>query len=155
MKKRKARAMTQQDLADCVKTTRQAVSKWENDETLPETAKLLLLAETFKCSVDELLGQPEKVKEHSFFESLKNNAGIIGCILCAMGGIDLVCFLVYAWMLNSTMAQMNGFSSVMSIMQTAQNLFLVVGVVIATLFLIVGITLLNLHKKRKKQDEIF
>ena len=38
--------------------TRQAVSRWENGETIPNTDTLKLIAETFNVSVDYLLGHP-------------------------------------------------------------------------------------------------
>ena len=38
--------------------TRQAVSRWENGETIPNTDTLKLIAETFNVSVNYLLGHP-------------------------------------------------------------------------------------------------
>ena len=39
---RKGKGMSQEDLAVLLKTTRQAVSKWENNQGYPETDKILL-----------------------------------------------------------------------------------------------------------------
>ncbi len=52
---RKSLNMTQQDLADKLGLTFQAVSKWENGDTLPDTTILLELSEILETSVDRLL----------------------------------------------------------------------------------------------------
>ena len=53
---RRKRGMTQDALAEALSVTRQAVSKWEADASLPETGKLVPLARLFGCTVDYLLG---------------------------------------------------------------------------------------------------
>ena len=52
---RKARGMTQLDLADRMGVTDKAVSKWERDLSFPDTASLPKLAETLGVTVDELM----------------------------------------------------------------------------------------------------
>ena len=52
---RKANGFTQEELAARLGITAQAISKWENGHTLPETAMLPLLAELFECSIDSIL----------------------------------------------------------------------------------------------------
>ncbi len=52
---RKARGMTQEELAGICHVSRQSISKWEADMALPETEKLLILGETFQVSLDVLL----------------------------------------------------------------------------------------------------
>ena len=54
---RKSRNMTQEDLAERLNISAQAVSKWENDLTSPDLETLLKLAEIFGVSTDELLGR--------------------------------------------------------------------------------------------------
>lgn len=53
---RKALGMTQETLAEKVGVTFQAVSKWENAQTLPDTALLPSIARELNVSVDKLLG---------------------------------------------------------------------------------------------------
>ena len=53
---RKEKGMTQEQLAEKVGVSAQAVSKWENDISCPDITLLPLLAELFGVSVDELLG---------------------------------------------------------------------------------------------------
>ena len=53
---RKAKGYTQEQLAEKVGVSAQAVSKWENDISCPDITLLPLLADLFGVSVDELLG---------------------------------------------------------------------------------------------------
>lgn len=54
-KLRKEKGLSQEALAELLGTTRQAISKWENDQGFPETEKLLQLANIFEVSTDFLL----------------------------------------------------------------------------------------------------
>lgn len=52
---RKQKDMTQEELAEKLGITAQAISKWENGHTLPETILLPLLAELFNSTIDAIL----------------------------------------------------------------------------------------------------
>lgn len=52
---RKEKGLSQEALAEKLGTSRQAVSKWENDQGYPETEKLLQLSNIFEVSTDYLL----------------------------------------------------------------------------------------------------
>ena len=52
--------LSQDELAEKVFVTRQAVSRWENGETVPSTDTLKLLSELFNVSINTLLGAPQK-----------------------------------------------------------------------------------------------
>lgn len=54
-KLRKENNYTQEQLADILEVSRQAISKWENNTTYPETEKLIKLGELYNCSMDYLL----------------------------------------------------------------------------------------------------
>lgn len=54
-KLRKENNYTQEQLADILGVSRQAISKWESDTTYPETDKLIRMSELFDCSLDYLL----------------------------------------------------------------------------------------------------
>lgn len=58
-KLRKEKGLSQESLAEQLGTTRQAISKWENNQGFPETEKLLLLANVFNVSIDYLLKDQE------------------------------------------------------------------------------------------------
>ena len=53
--------LSQDDLAEKVFVTRQAVSRWENGETTPNTETLKLLSNLFNVSINTLLGSPRKL----------------------------------------------------------------------------------------------
>ncbi|WP_343247393.1 zinc ribbon domain-containing protein [Diplocloster hominis] len=55
---RKSLNLSQDEFAEKLLVTRQAVSRWENGETTPNIDTLKLLASIFDVSVDYLLGQP-------------------------------------------------------------------------------------------------
>lgn len=54
-KLRKENNYTQEQLADVLGVSRQAISKWESNTTYPETDKLIRMSELFDCSLDYLL----------------------------------------------------------------------------------------------------
>ncbi len=53
--------LSQDELAKKVFVTRQAVSRWENGETVPNTETLKLLSGLFNVSINTLLGTPQKL----------------------------------------------------------------------------------------------
>lgn len=53
---RKAKRLTQQELADAIGVSFQTISKWETSATMPDISVLPLLAEYFQVSTDQLLG---------------------------------------------------------------------------------------------------
>lgn len=53
--------LSQDELAEKVFVTRQAVSRWENGETVPNTDTLKLLSKVFDVSINTLLGEPRKL----------------------------------------------------------------------------------------------
>ncbi len=53
--------LSQDELAEKVFVTRQAVSRWETGETVPNTETLKLLSNYFKVSINTLLGSPQKL----------------------------------------------------------------------------------------------
>ena len=58
---RKLKQMTQEDIAEKIGVTRQAVAKWESGETVPDIDKCRILAEVFGVSLDDLANyEPEE-----------------------------------------------------------------------------------------------
>ena len=52
---RKENNITQEQLADKLNVSRQAVSKWESGQAYPDTEKLIQISKIFKISLDELI----------------------------------------------------------------------------------------------------
>lgn len=53
--------LTQEQLAEHLQVTRQAISRWETGETQPNTDTLKLLSQVFKVSINTLLGSPRQI----------------------------------------------------------------------------------------------
>ena len=53
--------LSQEELAEKVMVTRQAVSRWETGETIPNIETLKLLSKLFDVSINTLLGSPRKL----------------------------------------------------------------------------------------------
>ena len=58
---RTKKGLSQDELAEKVFVTRQAVSRWENGETVPNTESLKLLSNLFGVSINTLLGAPRQL----------------------------------------------------------------------------------------------
>ena len=58
---RTKKGLSQDELAEKIHVTRQAVSRWENGETTPNTETLKLLSSFFDVSINTLLGSPRKL----------------------------------------------------------------------------------------------
>lgn len=65
---RKQQGLTQEELADSVKVSFQAVSKWENGNSLPDISVLPLLANVLHCSIDQLMGYAAEQKRITDYE---------------------------------------------------------------------------------------
>ena len=58
---RTKKGLSQDELAEKVFVSRQAVSRWENGETTPNTETLKLLSKLFDVSINTLLGSPREL----------------------------------------------------------------------------------------------
>ena len=61
---RKAKGMTQRELAELLNVSDKAVSRWERDESMPDILLLPVLADIFDVTCDELLRGEKISKEH-------------------------------------------------------------------------------------------
>lgn len=81
---RKARGMTQQQLANRLCLTNKAVSKWETGEGLPDVASLPPLAAALGVSIDELLCGKAEVERTGAYPKGARLAMAMQCALCAL-----------------------------------------------------------------------
>lgn len=103
--------MSQDALAEKLNVSRQAVSRWERDETMPETDKVVALAELFGVTTDYLLrDQPEESRgpetvppsggeqKRDWVDKLgylaKTKGYLLGWVLVAWGVLDLLAILL-------------------------------------------------------------
>lgn len=70
---RTKKGLSQDELAEKVFVTRQAVSRWENGETIPNTETLKLLSKLFDVSINTLLGSPRQMVCHCCGMSLDDS----------------------------------------------------------------------------------
>ena len=94
---RAAKGLSQEDLANDLQVSRQSISKWETDTSVPELDKLLKLSEVFGVTLDELVkGPAEKAAQAASAEStpivgpapspaVSGTQKIIGIILLCFG----------------------------------------------------------------------
>jgi transcriptional regulator with XRE-family HTH domain len=68
---RKQRDVTQEELAETLGVSRQAISKWESDNGYPETEKLLLLSKILNISLDYLMNDASEMQEKEKSEEKK------------------------------------------------------------------------------------
>lgn len=102
---RTSRGMSQGDLADALEVSRQSVSKWETDASVPDLDKLVRLSRLFDVTLDQLVcgaeGQPKESGEPGQPETPKEKKGptpvrrIVGAVLLAVGllGVLIMTFL--------------------------------------------------------------
>ncbi len=62
---RKAKGISQEELADRIGVSRQAVSKWESEQSTPDIDKVILLSEYFETTTDYLLKGIEPAGEEN------------------------------------------------------------------------------------------
>ncbi len=58
---RTKKGISQEEMAQALYVTRQAVSRWENGDTVPNTEALKLLSRYFDVSINTLLGSPRQL----------------------------------------------------------------------------------------------
>lgn len=61
---RKAKGLTQEDLAVRLHVVRQTISKWEKGLSVPDAALLVRLSEVLEVPVSQLLGAPQIGRAH-------------------------------------------------------------------------------------------
>ena len=86
---RKSRGISQEELADKIGVSRQAVSKWESEQSTPDIEKVILLSNYFETTTDYLLKGIEPVGESEKQWSALLFA-VAGTILNAIGLVSSV-----------------------------------------------------------------
>ena len=108
---RKAKGMSQEELADAVGVSRQAVSKWESEQATPDLDKVVIMSDVFEVTTDYLLKgiEPVKTDDHKTMadvidqkvlteQNSKRAKTAITWFLIGFGillAIDLISMLIY------------------------------------------------------------
>lgn len=109
---RTERRLTQDDLADQLEVSRQSVSKWETDASVPELEKLVRMADLFGVSLDELVrgkteapakpadqpepSAPEHADERARPRDISLGRLVLGGVLLAVGLLGILLLLLFA-----------------------------------------------------------
>ena len=86
---RKAQGISQEELADKLGVSRQAVSKWESEQSVPDIDKVILLSEYFAVTTDYILKgietqkQTEKLADANIFVIVATVLNFMGLIVAA------------------------------------------------------------------------
>lgn len=70
VKLRKAKTLSQEELADKLGVSRQAISRWELGSTYPDVPNLLKISKLFDVSADYLINDDKDVFENAFLEKV-------------------------------------------------------------------------------------
>jgi len=101
MNLRKQKHWSQEELANRLEISRQAVSKWESGQSVPDLERIIQLSELFDVTTDYLLRQQPEKKNHSTGEQKKDwvdklayiaktKGYLLGWLLVAWGVMDLL-----------------------------------------------------------------
>ena len=108
---RRKSGLSQEQLAEKIGVSRQAISKWEGGLSTPELDKLKALSECFQVTIDELTGNrtiktpDDAAKENSALRGTgESKAGIF---LCFIGAVCLILFGVLTVAYPSSVSQIN------------------------------------------------
>lgn len=82
---RKSKGISQEELADKIGVSRQAVSKWESEQSSPDIEKIILLSDYFDVTTDYLLKGIEPIADASKEESDARIFSILGTALNFIG----------------------------------------------------------------------
>lgn len=87
---RKEKNLSQEYIAELLDVSRQAVSKWENNLSEPDTGNLIQLAKVFGVSVEYLANGEDAMPKVVYVEKRIPTFTIIGIVLIALGGLSAI-----------------------------------------------------------------
>lgn len=115
---RRKRGLSQEQLAEIIGVSRQAISKWEGGLSVPESEKLIAISEYFNVTLDYLLkeddGGIQKAEQKTVSgQSFKSYPGmLLGIITCVAGIIGLVIWGLISILSPPTSGQISGSSTI-------------------------------------------
>lgn len=89
---RRKSGLSQEQLAEKIGVSRQAISKWECGLSTPELDKMKALSEFFNITVDELAGGKTDTAENAEPNASARTGGRVGIGLCILGAVCLIAF---------------------------------------------------------------
>ena len=167
-KLRKEKGLSQEKLATEIGVSRQAVSKWELDESAPDTDKIVAISQLFNVSTDYLLGNEMDQKEEtvttielpkndsfSFIERIIKEKGYMAGYIFAGYAVVLLIMTRFAhYIFERIIAPPEGFDVTMADLpfQMKVPIYITNGLsVLAILFIIAGLLFAWYFKGRNKK----
>ena len=146
---RKAKGLTQQDVADELYVTQKTISRWERGDGIPDINTIATVAKYYGVTVDELLNGEKSVKQQSVYTTnlkqgerlklaknkLSSSVNILGIVAISIGGLFLLLNLILGLSVGELLGLAMG----------------VIGVIISYAILIVGIKII---KGRREEFDI-
>lgn len=105
---RKKSGLSQEQLAEQLNVSRQAISKWESGSAFPESEKLIIISNYFGVSVDYLL--KDDVEDDAKTENSevgKNPKMLAGMIICIAGMVSMVLWGLFSILRPEASTQMS------------------------------------------------
>ena len=93
---RKKRGLSQEELADILNVSRQAITKWETDRGIPDIANLIRISEEFEISLDELIKGDNSVKRKIIYDSTMKKWHLLVLIYL----MAIIAYIAYFALLN-------------------------------------------------------
>ena len=87
---RKSKGISQEELADKIGVSRQAVSKWESEQTSPDLEKIILMSDFFDVTTDYLLKGIEPLPKDTTEPKDKPNANIFAIVGTAFNFMGII-----------------------------------------------------------------
>lgn len=109
---RKAKKLSQEEVAEKINVSRQTVSKWETNQSTPDFDKIIPLCELFEISTDELITGKKDNKEYinedkimdTDFNKKKRTLGLIISIFLYFTSITWIMISIPVLMINPVVA---------------------------------------------------
>lgn len=115
-KLRKAKGLSQEELAVKLNVVRQTVSKWENGLSVPDSGMLISLAEELDTTVSELLGEPVTEPDADDLKAISEKLEVINLQLAKRSMTKnktirwiLICVCVLIVLIFVAVASMNSY----------------------------------------------
>ena len=93
---RKKRGLSQEEQADILNVSRQAITKWETNRGIPDIANLIRISEEFEISLDELIKGDNSVKRKIIYDSTMKKWHLLVLIYL----MAIVAYIAYFALLN-------------------------------------------------------
>lgn len=134
---RRKSGLSQEQLAEKIGVSRQAVSKWEGGLSIPDLDKLKALSECFQVTIDELTNDRAPDPAAGGGENAapgKTAESRVGVGLCIAGAVCLILFGIFMILCPSAMESVSGSSTITlngtGVLIIAFVLLMVIGIVL-------------------------